>query len=89
MSLGNIRFRAKCLFQNLNFRESTNTVVSGNVNVANQINVMMGAGKRRRRRKRKREVTRVRVGLDALAKLFTFPNVQIVFPEFDPRKPRS
>ena len=82
MNLGNIVLRAKythCLFQNLNFRESTNTVVSGNVNVANQINVMMGAGKRRRRRKRKREVTRVRVGMDLLAKVIIFPNVQIVF----------
>ena len=33
---------------NINFQQSVNTVVSGNINVANQINVMMGMGRRRR-----------------------------------------
>ena len=67
-----------CFFQNLNFRESSNTVVSGNVNVANQINVMMGAGKKRRRKRKKREVTRVRVGMGVLAKSLKLPKVHIV-----------
>ena len=33
---------------NINFQQSVNTVVSGNINVANQINVMQGMGRRRR-----------------------------------------
>ena len=41
--------------QNLNFKESSNTVVSGNTNVANQINFMMGAGKKRKKREDKRK----------------------------------
>ena len=49
------------------------------MNVANQINVMMGAGKkRRRRRKKKREVSRVRVGMGVLANSFKLPKVHIV-----------
>ena len=35
---------------NINFQQSVNTVVTGNINVANQINVMNVAGRRRRRR---------------------------------------
>ncbi len=34
--------------QNINFQMSTNTVVSGNINVANQINVMNMAGRKKR-----------------------------------------
>ena len=34
--------------QNINYQMSTNTVVTGNINVANQINVMMGAGRKKR-----------------------------------------
>ena len=33
---------------NINFQQSVNTVVSGNINVANQINVMNVAGRKRR-----------------------------------------
>ena len=36
---------------NINFQQSVNTVVTGNINVANQINVMNVAGRRRRRRR--------------------------------------
>ena len=35
-------------FQNINFQMSTNTVVTGNINVANQINVMNMAGRKKR-----------------------------------------
>ena len=34
--------------QNVNFQMSTNTVVTGNINVANQINVMNMAGRKKR-----------------------------------------
>ena len=34
---------------NINFQQSVNTVVTGNINVANQINVMNVAGRRRKR----------------------------------------
>ena len=34
--------------QNINFQMSTNTVVTGNINVANQINVMNMAGRKKR-----------------------------------------
>ncbi len=33
---------------NINFQQSSNTVVTGNINVANQINVMQGAGRKKR-----------------------------------------
>ena len=34
--------------QNINFQMSSNTVVTGNVNVANQINIMNMAGRKKR-----------------------------------------
>ena len=36
---------------NLNLQQSSNTAISGNVNVANQINVMNGMGRRKRQAK--------------------------------------
>lgn len=54
--------------QNLNFQQSINTVVTGNINVANQINVAMTAGKKRRKREtgklkgRISEITKLRAG---------------------------
>jgi len=33
---------------NINFQQSVNTVVTGNINVANQINVMQGMGKKKK-----------------------------------------
>lgn len=65
---------------NINFQQSVNTVVSGNINVANQINVMQGMGRRRREAKEEGEgrVTRemkkkagelARMGMEAMVTL--------------------
>ena len=59
---------------NINFQQSVNTVVTGNINVANQINVMNVAGRRRKRsagaRLSKQEKSRAariaRLGLESL-----------------------
>ena len=48
--------------QNVNFQMSTNTVVTGNINVANQINVMNMAGRK------KRAAQLARQALDSMAK---------------------
>ena len=58
--------------QNINFQMSTNTVVTGNVNVANQINVMNMAG----RKKRAAEIAKK--ALDWMAKYNT---LAVVTPE--------
>jgi len=58
--------------QNINFQMSSNTVVTGNVNVANQINVMNMAG----RKKRAAEIARK--ALDWMAKYNT---LAVVTPE--------
>ena len=59
---------------NINFQQSVNTVVTGNINVANQINVMNVMGRRRRRsaglklsKQEKSRAARIaRLGLESL-----------------------
>ena len=64
---------------NLNFQQSINTVVTGNINVANQINVQNMAGKKKRRKRgtekvmgnkdKKKAGVIARMGLQALLDL--------------------
>ena len=51
--------------QNLNLQTSSNTLLTSNINVANQINVMNMLGKRKRRKKRE-IATLARKGIEAL-----------------------
>ena len=54
--------------QNINLQSSSNTLVTSNINVANQINVMNMMGKRKRRKKR--EVAKIaREGMKMLQKM--------------------
>lgn len=59
--------------QNINFQMSSNTVVTGNINVANQINVMNMAGRK------KRAADLARLAINHLAR---FNTLAIVNPEF-------
>ena len=61
---------------NINFQMSSNTVVTGNVNVANQINVMNMAGRK------KRAAHLAKLGLDWMAKYNT---LAVVMPELKAR----
>ena len=51
--------------QNLNLQTSSNTLLTSNINVANQINVMNMLGKRKRRKKRE-IATLAKKGIEAL-----------------------
>ena len=59
--------------QNINLQSSSNTLVTSNINVANQINVMNMMGKRKRRKKR--EVAKIaREGMKMLQKMLEDTN---------------
>ena len=78
---------------NINFQQSVNTVVSGNINVANQINVMMGMGRRRREagegrvtREMKKQAGRVAMmGIQAMVTLDKSLNDQVAMKQLHNR----
>ena len=78
---------------NINFQQSVNTVVSGNINVANQINVMQGMGRRRREagedgvtREMKKQAGRVaRMGIQAMVTLDKSLNDEVAMKQLNNR----
>ena len=78
---------------NINFQQSVNTVVSGNINVANQINVMQGMGRRRREageggitREMKKQAGRVaRMGIQAMVTLDKSLNDEVAMKQLSNR----
>ena len=75
---------------NINFQQSVNTVVSGNINVANQINVMQGMGRRRReaggRGEMKKQAGRMaRMGIQAMVSLDKSLNDNVAMKQLQKR----